>query len=102
MSHYKKYMKYIGKPITELKIGSKGVHRSDDFYSGPAVYFKKKKKWYYARISPYDAFGFWTYTLLIEPALGDNKRIKKFKGVESIFVKDASKNTLLEFIRGID
>ena len=43
MSRYKKYMQFIGKPITELKIGSKGVHRSDDFFSGPAVYFKKKK-----------------------------------------------------------
>lgn len=101
MSRYKKYMQFIDKPITELKIGSRGVHRSDDFYSGPAVYFKKRKKWYYARISPYDAFGYWTYTLLIEPAFGDNRRVKPFKGVSSISVKDASENTLLEFIRNI-
>ena len=71
------------------------------FSVGLQYILKKRNKWYYARISPYDAFGYWTYTLLIEPAFGDNRRAKPFKGVSSISVKDASENTLLEFIRNI-
>ena len=53
MNHYEKYMNYIGKSITTLRVGSKGLFEYVNAYgfAEPHLYFKYIGLWLHAYIT---------------------------------------------------